>query len=305
MSDAVSTSGADRQLIERNGEKTAKVSLWWKQVPTLPNERVGVIGEFFAGDPVAATKVLTAAEDVLREQGCTIAVGPMDGNTWQNYRFVTESTGEPPFFLEPQQPKAWPEWWKASGYSVLADYFSTVTDDLAYQDARLGAVSTRMSAAGVTIREIDLTRFEQELGGIHDVSLAAFGDNFLYTPISTDAFIAQYRKLQTKVLAPLLRLAEQGGRVVGYVFAMPDFAQAQRGQSVDTIIVKTLAVRPGRAYAGLGALLLGEVHAAALKLGYKRAIHALMHESNQSRALSAHYAKTLRRYALLAKPLRP
>jgi GNAT superfamily N-acetyltransferase len=98
-------------------------------------------------------------------------------------------------------------------------------------------------------------------------------------------------------------LAEQRSRPVGYVFAVPDFAQAQRGSPIDTLIVKTLAVLPGRAYAGLGAWLLGEVHAAGRRLGFTRAIHALMHETNQSRNLSAHYARTIRRYTLLSKRL--
>lgn len=41
----------------------------------------------------------------------------------------------------------------------------------------------------------------------------------------------------------------------------------------------------------------------ARALGFTRAIHALMHETNKSRNLSAHYAKTIRRYTLFSKKL--
>jgi GNAT superfamily N-acetyltransferase len=138
---------------------------------------------------------------------------------------------------------------------------------------------------------------------IYAVSTISFQGNFLYTPIEEDAFLAQYRPIQSRVQPDLVLLAEQAGRCVGYVFAIPDLAQAERGERISTVIVKTLAVLPGRAYAGLGAWLLAEVHATAARLGFTRAIHALMHQTNRSRNLSAHYARTIRRYTLLARRL--
>ncbi|HEX2099923.1 MAG TPA: GNAT family N-acetyltransferase, partial [Candidatus Synoicihabitans sp.] len=127
--------------------------------------------------------------------------------------------------------------------------------------------------------------------------------NYLYTPLPREAFIAQYRAVQARVRPELVLLAEHAGRAVGYVFAVPDLAQAQRGEPVSTFIVKTLAVLPGRTYAGLGALLLAAVHDAARGLRFQRVIHALMHENNRSRNLSAHYAQTIRRYTLFSRVL--
>jgi len=40
-------------------------------------------------------------------------------------------------------------------------------------------------------------------------------------------------------------------------------------------------------------------------MGFTRAIHALMHETNKSRNLSARYARTIRRYTLFSKRLDP
>lgn len=281
----------------------AQAALWWKAVPTMPGERLGIIGDFSADSPIASAALLEEAERQLRLNGCTLAIGPMNGTTWRSYRFVTEPGTEPTFFLEPKNPAEWPEWWRASGYQSLASYYSTATDDLGRNDERLVTVSARMAAAGVKIRPFNPADFEQELSRIFDVSVISFQPNFLYTPLPKEEFVAQYRPLRERLQPALVLLAEQHGAPVGYVFAVPDFAQAQRGENVSTFIVKTLAVLPGRAFAGLGALLLGEVHAAARALGFKRAIHALMHETNQSRNLSAHYARTIRRYALFSKRL--
>jgi len=295
--------GEDLQLKEVRDNGTAEARLWWTHVPTLPGERLGVIGHFHADNEAAAAAVLARALGELRARGCTRAVGPMDGNTWRSYRFVTDPGTEPPFLLEPANPPAWPAWWRESGFAPLAEYFSTASDDVTTRDPRLVTVAARMAAAGIRMRPLNPAAFDEELGRIYDVSVVSFQENYLYTPLPRETFLAQYQAVRTLVRPELVMLAEQGDRPVGYVFALPDLAEASRGVPVRTFIVKTLAVLPGRAYAGLGALLLGEVHTAAQALGFTRVIHALMHQSNTSRNLSAHYAQTIRRYTLFSQPL--
>ena len=56
----------------------------------------------------------------LAAERCTIAIGPVDGNTWQRYRLITEPGTEPPFFLEPDNPDAWPGQFTAAGFTPLA-----------------------------------------------------------------------------------------------------------------------------------------------------------------------------------------
>ena len=76
-----------------------------------------------------------------------------------------------------------------------------------------------------------------------------------------------------------------------------------RGKTIDTLILKTLAVRPGRIFAGLGRLLIGKVHEVARRGGYSRVVYALMHDSNASRAYCQRYSSLLRRYAVFARRL--
>jgi hypothetical protein len=93
--------------------------------------------------------------------------------------------------------------------------------------------------------------------------------------------------------------------LVGLLFALPDFAQAQRGEAINTVILKTLAVLPSLAGLGLGSLLTAKVHTQAYQVGYRWAIHALMHVANRSRRISAHTAQPFRGYTLFARPLTP
>jgi len=157
----------------------------------------------------------------------------------------------------------------------------------------------------VQIRPIDAARMEEELRRIYALSLVSFRHNFLYTPIAEAEFLTQYRQILPFLRPELALLAERGGERVGFLFALPDLLQTRRGQPCDTVILKTVAVLPGRDTAGLGNLLGARCHAVAHALSYRRAIHALMHDSNNSRNVSGHYAQPMRRYTLFAKPLRP
>lgn len=284
---------------------TAAALLWWNAVPALPGERLGVIGGFEATGATAAADVLAQAGAALAARGCTLAVGPMDGNTWRRYRLVTEAGAEPPFFLEPANPPEWPGWWRAAGFVPLAEYYSAATDELEPRDARLADAAQRVRDAGIALRPLDPAQFEAELGRIHDVSVVSFQENYLYTPLPREDFIAQYRAVQPLVRPELVCLAERAGRPVGYMFAIPDAAQARRGQPVTNVIMKTIAVLPECGGMGLGGLMFAEVHAAARRLGFRRAIHALMHENNKSRRMSAHYAQIIRRYTLFSRRLGP
>ncbi len=88
----VETQHADIHLcaLSGSGDVQARCSLWWNHVPAYEQHRVGVIGHYAAVSDDTAAVVLAAAEERLRATGCTLTIGPMNGNTWRSYRFVTE-----------------------------------------------------------------------------------------------------------------------------------------------------------------------------------------------------------------------
>jgi GNAT superfamily N-acetyltransferase len=295
--------------LDGDGKIRAHCSLWWKQAPPLANYEVGVIGHYAALDDDAAEALLGATVECLRANRRTIAIGPMDGNTWRRYRFVTGAGSiqppEPAFFLEPVNPPEWPLQFVRAGFSPIAQYYSALNSKLARRDQRAGALAERLEGAGVAIRSASRAKLADELKRIYDVSRIAFTRNFLYTELPEDAFLAQYVPLLERIQPELILLAEYETDLVGYAFAIPDFAQAARGSAIDTIIIKTIAILPDPKLRGLGSLLLARAQQAGQRLGYRRAIHALMHENNVSRIISRHYAETMRQYTLYAMELAP
>ena len=289
--------------VSESGEVQAYCSLWWKKVPLFAAHTVGVIGHYASTDDAPSCALLDAALDSLRRHDCTVAIGPMDGNTWRHYRFVTELSAEPPFFWEPVNPLEWPLQFERAGFKPLAEYFSALNTNLALEDERIVRHTARLAERGIEIRTAEGENLEEQLGRIYDVSRVAFTQNFLYTEIPESAFRAQYAKILPHVHLELVLLAECGAELVGYLFAIPDLAQAARCEPIDTFLIKTVAILPNSYLRGLGSVLVARAHRQGLRFGFRRCIHALMHENNVSRNISGHYAETTRRYTLFSREI--
>jgi GNAT superfamily N-acetyltransferase len=288
--------------VSEGGGVQARCSLWWNHVPAYEQHRLGVIGHYSAAGDEAATAVLAAAQERLRLAGCTLAVGPMNGNTWRSYRFVTERGEQPPFFLEPMNPPEWPLQFEREGFSSLASYFSALNSDLSRPDPRIPAIEKRMADAGVAIRSAhaDLRR---EMEKIYGVSQVSFRQNFLYTEIPEAEFVAMYQPLFSLVRPELVLIAERASECVGYLFAIPDLAQKARDLDVDTFIIKTVSILPRPEIRGLGTLLVARAQQLGHEMGFRHCIHALMFEDNISLNISRHYAAIMRKYTLYSKEL--
>lgn len=289
-------------LMDEAGHALAHAALWWTDVPTMEGAKIGTIGGFDAMDETAAILLLDGAVNYLRKTGCTLAIGPMNGNTWRRHRFVIESNGRGPFLLEPRNPADHPDWWRVSGFQELSRYSSSLMP-LDGEPAVAPALKARLERSGITIRPLNASRYDDELRIIHELSLKSFSNNFLYTPLEEESFLGAYRKVKERMDPDFVRIAEKDGIPCGFVFAIADLEAAARGEK-PALIVKTLAVDPSSRSAGLGSLLVDEVHRLGREKGFTEAIHALQHETNTSLKITGrHHGTAFRRYALFSKPL--
>jgi len=292
----------DSLLLELDGTVTARCSLWWRAVPSLPSERIGILGHYAAVDTEAATRLLQGACERLRASGCTLAVGPMDGSTWRRYRLLTWRGDEPTFFLEPDNPDDWPVHFMSGGFTPFAEYVSSMCDDLDAYPADT-PLETCLLEAGYRVRPIEMRRIEEELGLLWRLATETFSRNLLYTPITEAEFRESYTPLLPVLRPELVNIFEQDGEPVGFIFALPDMLQAARHVPIDTVILKTIGVVPAQQGRGLGNWITDFTFVTARKLGFRRAIFALMHEDNASRRLGRGRMRDIRRYTLFARRL--
>jgi hypothetical protein len=278
------------------GAADARCSLWWRSTPLYGGRRTGFIGAVESNDGDALTTLLARASERLREVRCALAIGPVDGDTWHRYRLVISTDGTPPFFLEPHSPPDAIVPWQRAGFAPLETYASYRDDVLDERDPRVPMLTARLRDDGVTLRELDLARFDDELAQIHALALRGFRDAPLYAPIGFDAFAALYRPLAPLLDPRLCPVAERDGQIAGVLFAVRD------PRALHTVVLKTIVRDTDRRLAGLGFVLTDRARAAAHALGATRAISALQHDGNAARSLAAR-AVIFRRYAVLAKEL--
>jgi GNAT superfamily N-acetyltransferase len=289
-------------LTNADGLVIAHAALWWKDTPVHDGGHIGAIGGFAAHDEQAAKLLLHGAEDSLRDAGCRIAVGPMNGNTWRRHRYVTESNGRGPFLLEPRNPAEYPDWWRRAGFSELSRYSSSAIA-LDGKPTVEPWLAERLERSGLAIRPLDPDHYDDDLRRIYAISLRSFTANFLYTPLEEADFLEAYRKVRGQVDREFVRIAERAGEPCGFVFAIRDLEAEARGET-PALIVKTLAVDPDSRSTGLGSLLVDQVQRLGFDKGYREAIHAMQYQTNTSLKITARCkGRVFRRYALFSKPL--
>ncbi|MFB6271398.1 MAG: hypothetical protein ABEL51_00745 [Salinibacter sp.] len=301
--EAISRQAPDLHLVVpgNEGRSAARCSVWWSDTPDYKDHAVGLVGHYAATTAEGGRAVLERACRRLADEGCTCAIGPMDGATWYPYRFVTERGSRPAFVMEPWHPRGYPDHFRDVGFEPLARYVSSVGADA--DILRETSVPDHPPLDRVEVRALNLDRFNEDLRRLHTLVTASFADNFLYTPLSEADFVAHHQQFRAFIEPELVRLAEQKQdgerRLVGIAFLVPDVLQAERGEAIDTAVFKTLAVHPEVTGQGLGRWLTGHMHAVAWQEGYRQVLHALMHEDNVSRRLG--YGAPLRRYTLFRR----
>ena len=289
--------------LDKDQQIRSRCSIWWRDTANVNGLRTGAIGHYAATDAECGEAVLQHACRELKNRRCDIAVGPLDGNTWRRYRFVTERGDAKPFFLEPDNPDEWPRHFDSVGFSTLAHYVSEINPDIANRQPELGSLREKFARLGVQIELVDIDNPVDDMAGIYRVVCDSFRDAFLYTPLDIDNYCSLYEPMLTQVDPRLMLVAKHDGEVVGFILAPPDFLQLKYQHGMDAIVLKTVAVLPQKEYSGLGRVLIVDLLKNAIDMGFTTAISALMHTENRSQKISSDCAGPMRAYALFAKEL--
>ncbi len=277
----------------------------------------GMIGFFEAmNDREAVSALFDRAVSWLRERGAGPVIGPMNGDTWHNYRLNIGPHDQPPFLMEPYQPLYYQALWERYGFRPLEGYSSTFVTRLDAAIENTEAIARRCEKHGYVLERIALNRFERELGRLYELSCAVFEGNFLYSPISRDEFIGLYADSRRLLDPDLIWFARSpAGQDVGFVFAFADCFRAVRAMAgrrtalarltflllkgrTDAVNIKTMGVRPEVRGSGVALLLMNRIYRTAREKGFRRANLCLMRDGNPSARMDGKQGHLLRRYAL-------
>ena len=237
-------------------------------------------------DTLVANYTLNNAAALAKEFGADVLIGPMEGATWNNYRFTDDFDRHSPFFMESCHKPYYPDQFLASEFEKIAHYTSNIDRSLTFDAQELSKLEKDFIDQGFRLRTIDIECFEEELEIIAEFCDDAFRDNFLFTPIRKETFIQKYVSQKDKINPSLTLIAENSnGDMAGIFFPIHDYLEP----SGKRFILKTMARSKDIGFKNMVKYLGQKTIKKAIELGYEEVIHAFVHDNNVSRKISAEF----------------
>ncbi len=288
-------------VLLKDGMPNARVALYNNPHLYYQGKKAVCLGNFESvGDAKAAQYLLKYAILQAQQLSADYIIGPMNGSTWDNYRF-SQHHKYANFLLEPNHPLSYTKQFEKAGFKNIAQYYSSIDRTLNIHHASIEQGRIQFETQGVKFRSIDTQNFEQELKRLYPFFTEAFKTNFLYTPINWEHFRDKYLKALPLINPRYVLLAEdQEGKIIACFFALPNLAS----QKEKSLIVKTVARHPDPKWRGLGHVLALEVTKRTKADGYKSMIHAFIKEEGYSKAMSNNFLGTVyKNYVLYGKAI--
>ena len=244
----------------------------------------------------------------LKKEGIETIIGPLNGTTWNTYRYVTEKGSRRQFLLEPWNEDYSVSLFEKLGFKPLAGYISTVMEGMDSDGRRNLNKKIEKLKKFDYYKDIKVESAENKdlltvLNKVYDLTVEAFKNNFLYSELEREIFLKMYMSYEDKIIKKFFKMLYLGDELIGYVFGIPDYAELGYKGKIDTIILKTIAVSPIYNGKGMGYILINSLVEEAEKEGYENVIYALMHQSNVSKNIGLLLGNMLRKYTLFIKEL--
>jgi GNAT superfamily N-acetyltransferase len=276
-------------------------------------ERQAAFGFFEAESAEAARALLAEAERWARAKGAQVLRGPLSFTTNDECGLLIEGFDVRPMLMMPWNPPEYAGWIESAGLGKAKDLYTwriapPEEPPAVYQ--RIAGIAKKRER--VVVRQLDMKRFNEDLGRLKIVYNAGWEKNWGFVPM-TDAEIDHMAKqLKPAVVPSLVLFAEIDGAPVGFGFVIPDVNTALAkvgGKLFPFGIVKLLwnlpRIREGRLMAlgvlpeyqkrGIGAVLVEglmratrDAHYTTCELGWtledNDSVHDLILTSGGTRA---------------------
>jgi len=222
--------GKAQLFVARRGERTVgRISAHIDELALAqPAEQgmgpgTGNWGLLEAEDAEVAHALIAKAEDWLRGQGMTRALGPLSISVWDEPGLLIEGFDTPPAIMLGHNSALYQGWIEGEGYRPVKQLFNygvEIVDGFPPLVNRIVAAGEKNER--IRIRRVDKKKFDAEAKLIMGILNDAWSDNWGFVPL-TDSEIAYVgKKLKDIVFEDLIRVAEVDGEPVAFMIVLPD-----------------------------------------------------------------------------------
>ena len=222
--------GKAQLFVARRGERTVgRISAHIDELALAqPAEQgmgpgTGNWGLLEAEDAEVAHALIAKAEDWLRGQGMTRALGPLSISVWDEPGLLIEGFDTPPAIMLGHNSALYQGWIEGEGYRPVKQLFNygvEIVDGFPPLVNRIVAAGEKNER--IRIRRVDKKKFDAEAKLIMGILNDAWSDNWGFVPL-TDSEIAYVgKKLKDIVFEDLIRVAEVDGEPVAFMIVLPN-----------------------------------------------------------------------------------
>ena len=220
-------------VAEADGIVTGRISAHIDELAQMqPPEQgfgpgAGQWGMIEAADEATAHALIATAEDWLRGQGCTRAMGPISLSIWEEPGLLVQGHDHSPTVLMGHHRAEYQGWIERAGYTSvkrLLTYELDITQDVPPIVRRIVSSGERNSR--INVRKVDKSRFAEEAAIIVSILNDAWSDNWGFVPLTQAEIDDVGKKLKPIVFEDLIMIAELDGEPVAFMITLPDLNEA-------------------------------------------------------------------------------
>jgi len=215
---------------------------------TFKNVTEGFFGFYdLYNDAAVSKKLLDEAEKWLLAKGATKMIGPVNPSTNETAGLLIEGFDSPPVAMMTYNNPYYLDLLTAAGFEKSVDLLAYNLPTNVVNKRSLALKDTlrkRLAERNITIRNINLKDYKNEVEKILSVYNDAWIENTGFIPMTDEEFKYLAKDLKMILDKDFAMVAEHEGKTIGFALAIPDINQTlikiKRGRLLPTGIFKLL-----------------------------------------------------------------
>ena len=179
-------------------EKAGSLNLWHNR-PNYNGKTTSYIGNVNILEKYRKneTEIFNEIFENLKNDDIETIIGPLNGTTWNTYRYVTDKGHRSPFLMEPWNEDYYVELFEKIGFKPLTYYISTIMENM--NPVQRGHLSKKIEKLkkfeyyrDTTVKSAENEDLIAVLNKVYDLTIEAFKNNFLYSELDREIFLKMY-----------------------------------------------------------------------------------------------------------------